>query len=244
MRQSVRLTRGMSVKTVTGWLAVAFVIWWVIEQPAGAAHVVHNIGVFLSAAAAGLSAFFASLPSWMAVVVPLLIVVLAILPIVIRGIAQSARRRWNASTVSLLGNLARFSALIAGGQRPHVREEWQGNIVYSITAADGSQSTRHILRYAIGLIIAAIRYRARDVADLIWRPIDVILASRKLSNLAISIPLLAAVMIVVHRSGVEGLVSNADNLVAIGCVFYGAIRAGRRWRGVKPAKHKPSNARK
>src|SRR6266436_3055823 len=47
MRRSVPLTGGMSVKTVTGWLAVAFVIWWVIEQPADAAHVVHNIGVFL-----------------------------------------------------------------------------------------------------------------------------------------------------------------------------------------------------
>ena len=51
----------MNLKTVLGWLAVAFVVWWIIEDPAGAAHVVHNIGTFLTSAAHGISAFFASL---------------------------------------------------------------------------------------------------------------------------------------------------------------------------------------
>ena len=47
-------------KTIFGWLAVAFIVWWVIEDPTGAAHVVHNIGNFLSTAAHGISNFFAS----------------------------------------------------------------------------------------------------------------------------------------------------------------------------------------
>ncbi len=51
----------MDIKTILGWLALAFVIWWVIEQPAAAAHVVHNIGAFLTSAAHGLSNFFASI---------------------------------------------------------------------------------------------------------------------------------------------------------------------------------------
>jgi len=51
----------VNLKTVLGWLAVAFVIWWIIEDPAGAAHVVHNIGAFLTSIAHGLSTFFASL---------------------------------------------------------------------------------------------------------------------------------------------------------------------------------------
>ncbi len=51
----------MDIKTVLGWLALAFVVWWVIEQPAAAAHVVHNIGTFLTSAAHGLSNFFASI---------------------------------------------------------------------------------------------------------------------------------------------------------------------------------------
>ncbi len=51
----------MNLKTILGWLAVAFVVWWIIEDPTGAAHVVHNIGNLLTTAAHGISTFFASL---------------------------------------------------------------------------------------------------------------------------------------------------------------------------------------
>ena len=51
----------MNVKTILGWLAIAFVVWWIIEAPASAAHVVHNIGAFLTSAAHGLSSFFANI---------------------------------------------------------------------------------------------------------------------------------------------------------------------------------------
>ena len=49
----------VSLKTILGWLAVAFIVWWVIEQPDGAAHIVHNLGTFLTTVASGLSHFFA-----------------------------------------------------------------------------------------------------------------------------------------------------------------------------------------
>jgi hypothetical protein len=51
----------VSLKTVLGWLVLAFVIWWIIEDPAGAAHVVRNIGDFLASAARGIADFFAAL---------------------------------------------------------------------------------------------------------------------------------------------------------------------------------------
>ncbi len=51
----------MNLKTVLGWAAVAFIVWWMIEDPTGAAHVVHNIGTLLTNIAHGLSSFFASL---------------------------------------------------------------------------------------------------------------------------------------------------------------------------------------
>jgi len=51
----------VNLKTILGWLAVAFVVWWVVEDPAGAAHVVHDIGTLLTTAAHGISNFFASL---------------------------------------------------------------------------------------------------------------------------------------------------------------------------------------
>jgi len=52
---------GLNLKQLLGWLAVAFLIWWVIELPTAAAHVIHNIGTFLSSIATGISRFFASL---------------------------------------------------------------------------------------------------------------------------------------------------------------------------------------
>jgi hypothetical protein len=47
--------------TILKWAAIAFVLWWVIQEPTNAAHLVHNIGTFLSSAASGLSHFVASI---------------------------------------------------------------------------------------------------------------------------------------------------------------------------------------
>lgn len=51
----------MNLSTVLKWAAVAFVLWWVIQQPTSAAHLVHNIGSFLTTAATGLSHFIATI---------------------------------------------------------------------------------------------------------------------------------------------------------------------------------------
>ena len=51
----------MKLKTVLTWAAVAFVLWWIIQQPTSAAHLVHNIGSILTTAAHGLSDFISSL---------------------------------------------------------------------------------------------------------------------------------------------------------------------------------------
>ena len=51
----------MKLGDILKWVIIAFVVWWVIQQPAGAAHLVHNIGTFLSNAASGLSHFVSSI---------------------------------------------------------------------------------------------------------------------------------------------------------------------------------------
>jgi len=51
----------VDLKTVLGWAAVAFIVWWILVEPAAAAHVVHNIGAFLSSAAHGISTFITSI---------------------------------------------------------------------------------------------------------------------------------------------------------------------------------------
>lgn len=51
----------MKLGNILKWVVIAFVVWWVIQQPGNAAHLVHNIGTFLSNAASGLSHFVASI---------------------------------------------------------------------------------------------------------------------------------------------------------------------------------------
>ena len=51
----------MNLKTVLGWASVAFLVWFAILHPIAVAHVVDNIGHFLTSAAHGLSNFFASI---------------------------------------------------------------------------------------------------------------------------------------------------------------------------------------
>jgi hypothetical protein len=51
----------VNLKTILGWAAVAFIVWWVIVQPHHAADLVHDIGDFLATAATGLSHFVASI---------------------------------------------------------------------------------------------------------------------------------------------------------------------------------------
>jgi len=51
----------VNLKTVLTWAGVAFLLWWIIQQPTSAAHLVHNIGNLLTSAANGLSHFEASI---------------------------------------------------------------------------------------------------------------------------------------------------------------------------------------
>ena len=50
----------MNLKIILGWAAVAFVVWFVIARSTDAAHLVYNVGHFLTSAAHGLSNFFAT----------------------------------------------------------------------------------------------------------------------------------------------------------------------------------------
>jgi hypothetical protein len=51
----------VSLKSILSYALIAFIVWWVIQQPTNAAHLVHNIGTLLTTAATGLSHFVASI---------------------------------------------------------------------------------------------------------------------------------------------------------------------------------------
>jgi hypothetical protein len=48
----------VNLKTILGWVAIAFVVWWGITQPGNAQDVAVNIGHWLTSAAHGISNFF------------------------------------------------------------------------------------------------------------------------------------------------------------------------------------------
>ncbi len=48
MQEKARRERLSRFQIITGWASLAFVLSWVIVDPAAAAHVVHNIGAFFS----------------------------------------------------------------------------------------------------------------------------------------------------------------------------------------------------
>lgn len=51
----------MKPRQILTYLLIAFLIWWVIQEPASAGRLVHNIGSLLSQAAHGMSNFVASI---------------------------------------------------------------------------------------------------------------------------------------------------------------------------------------
>jgi hypothetical protein len=48
-------------KQILGYAVIAFILFFVIKDPSGAAHIINNIGNFLSAVARGFSSFLSSL---------------------------------------------------------------------------------------------------------------------------------------------------------------------------------------
>jgi hypothetical protein len=51
----------MKPKQLLGYAVIAFCLFFVIKDPAGAAHIVNNIGDFLSSVSRGFSGFVGSL---------------------------------------------------------------------------------------------------------------------------------------------------------------------------------------
>ena len=51
----------MKLSKILQWLAIAFVIWFVVEQSTSAGHIVHNAGTLLSTMATGFAHFITSI---------------------------------------------------------------------------------------------------------------------------------------------------------------------------------------
>jgi hypothetical protein len=90
----------------------------------------------------------------------------------------------------------------------------------------------HRVRGTAELVVAVVQQRRHAVVRRSWWLIDKFLRSRRASALAVIMPTALAVAMTICRQGVYGLVTNAENLIAIGGLPYLAIRAGRHYRGI------------
>jgi hypothetical protein len=127
--------------------------------------------------------------------------------------------------------LTRAAVFMAGKKRSAVELEWRGHL---LGESGHSLTQREQACAACGFVWAAVRYRLRDATDQAWRPVDAILRSRTWSNLFVLIPAAVASLFILRNGGTLGVVKSAESIIAIGGIFYGMIRAGRRWRDVQP----------
>jgi hypothetical protein len=51
----------VKTKTIINWAIIAFLLFFVIKDPTGAAHIINNIGNFLTSVARGFANFLSSL---------------------------------------------------------------------------------------------------------------------------------------------------------------------------------------
>lgn len=156
-----------------------------------------------------------------------------------QALERARRRRLVRRTVISPRSLTSVAVILAGQKRSMVGEEWRGHLLGE--RASGL-TRREEARAARGFVLAAMRYRAHDAADLVWRPADAVLRSRTKSNLFVWLPVLGIVLAVVHHDGWYGLAVNAQNLIETWIGLYAAVRVGRWYRKVKPPEPKPRRA--
>ncbi|GAA1982119.1 hypothetical protein GCM10009838_49460 [Catenulispora subtropica] len=115
---------------------------------------------------------------------------------------------------------------IAGSSRAALRSDWSAVLAES--------PTDETVRTAMGMVVAALRLRASDIAKACWRPADHVLASRTLSNIVVAIPTVAVMVMLFRYQGCVGVLTNIESIAVVGAAFRGLIVLGRWWRAVAP----------
>ncbi|MEY9862854.1 hypothetical protein ABH935_008502 [Catenulispora sp. GAS73] len=139
------------------------------------------------------------------------------------------RRPWTARRLFAL------AGRIAGARRASLRSDW--------SAVLAELPPHEAVRASAGMVVAALRLRAADVAQRCWRPADRVLASRTLSNMVVAAPTAAVMWILFRHSGEIGVLVNAEAIAVVGATFRGLIVLGRWWRDVAPPEREAQRRR-
>jgi hypothetical protein len=127
-----------------------------------------------------------------------------------------------------------LAGLLAGRRHAHLRDAWAADLYGE---PDGVQlPSAQRLKLAAGDVVAALRCRLDDAADLIWQLVDGLLSSWHGSNLTVLMPVTIALGLIMSREGCYGLINNADNLGVIAAAPYAVIKGLRKYRQIDTPK--------
>ena len=137
-------------------------------------------------------------------------------------------------------SLTALAVQLAGRKRTGLCDEWRAHLAGE---SGYDPVTWRKLKEAVGFVVSATKCRCRDTVDASWRPVDAMLKSRTLSNLAVSIPTAMAAAFILRREGTLGLLMSAEGISAIGGSLYALVRVGRWWRDVRPPEPRARRAK-
>lgn len=131
----------------------------------------------------------------------------------------AAEKRFTGATLGL-------ASFIAAGARQESRGEW---IAEQISGEAGElHSPVERLRFAVGLVHAAVRIRSGRITEPFVGRIDKIIRSEGHTRRAIAIVEITVVLYVFHAQGLAAVIADAESFIAIGGLIYGAARWRRK----------------
>ncbi|MFF4147291.1 hypothetical protein ACFY0A_39685 [Streptomyces sp. NPDC001698] len=134
---------------------------------------------------------------------------------------------------------ASLAARIAGDRRD-MRTAWLADLHGD--PEDGVSLTPwQQRRYAVGVLVAAVRYRLRDGLGRLWRPVDWMLATRNRQETSIGVPPALLVIYIAQHDGVHALLTDGWGWVGgCGAATFALIRWLERVRGIELTDRSPS----
>ncbi|MFJ4990048.1 hypothetical protein ACIP9H_40410 [Streptomyces sp. NPDC088732] len=144
--------------------------------------------------------------------------------------ARVAKWLRNAFTNSLSSRLTDLAVIVAGERRSGVADEWRAHLAGAPEAGVVVGGFGRVVD-AAGFVLAALRFRAHDVASPLWRPIDWLLVAKTRTNSAIAVCVGALVIYIQAHDGFHTLVTEGWGWCA-GCA--GALYMLATWlRGIR-----------
>ncbi|MFD7669105.1 hypothetical protein [Streptomyces sp. NPDC059788] len=139
--------------------------------------------------------------------------------------------------------LTLIALALAGSRREAIRDEWEAHLA---GAPEEGFTVRPAVRvkYSLGFILAAFRFRLSDLAAPVWRPVDWVLAADNRVNTTISSIVGAQAIFIVGDGGLQALVTEVwEPCGLLGGALYLLVRFLRRRRGIEIAGQSPPNDR-